>query len=82
MPTTKLTLSADRELIRRAKKVAAKNGTSLSAMVSNYLSTLTAEEKEFQPGPLSRQATGLAKVPKGKSDRELLEEALSEKYGL
>ncbi len=32
-------------------------------------------------GPLTRKALGLAKLPPGKSYREILEEALLEKYG-
>jgi hypothetical protein len=33
-------------------------------------------------GPLARQASGIIKLPPGKTDREVLEEALLEKYGL
>ena len=34
MPISKLTLSADRDLIKEAKKLAAEEGTSLSALFS------------------------------------------------
>ena len=32
------------------------------------------------PGPLTSRACGLVRLPPGKRDRELLEEALAEKY--
>lgn len=84
MAKSKLTLSADPELVERAKKLAARQGTSLSAMFTRFLETLLKRQagQEITPGPLARQATGLAKAPRNKSDRELLEDALAEKYGL
>jgi len=39
-------------------------------------------ESDKRPlGPLTRKATGVITIPKGKSDRQLIEDALSEKYG-
>ncbi len=82
MRTTKLTLSADKTLIEEAKKLAQREGTSLSSMFSRFLrSALKDRRKEQLPGPLTRKATGLAKLPSGKSDRRLLEESLSHKHG-
>ena len=81
MRTTKLTLSADKELVREAKKLAEKEGTSLSSMFSRFLRAVLAERRKERPaGPLTRKATGLAKLPAGKSDRQLLEEALADKH--
>jgi hypothetical protein len=81
MRTTKLTLSADKDLIEEAKKLAAKEGTSLSSMVSRFLrAVLTGRQKQQRPGPLTRKATGLVKLPVDKSDRDLLETALADKY--
>jgi len=40
---------------------------------------LKADKKRL--GPLTRKATGIVKLPPGKTDRELLEEALVEKHG-
>lgn len=83
MRRTKLTLSADRELIRDGKKLATRYGTSLSSMFSRFLAAVLAGRRgKFRPGPLTRKATGLARLPAGKTDRELLEQALGEKYGL
>ena len=83
MPTTKLTLSADKELVEKAKKLVQEEGTSLSSMFARFLQMVLAERGKVQrPGPITRKATGLVKLPGGKSDRELLEEALSERHGL
>ncbi len=81
MRTTKLTLSADKELIEKAKKFAEKEGTSLSSMFSRFLrAVLTGRHKPHSPGPLTRKATGLVRLPIDKSDRELLQAALADKY--
>lgn len=81
MPTTKLTLSVERALVEDSKKLAAEEGTSLSAIVSRLLRAVLAQRrKEVRPGPLTRSATGLVKLPRGKSDREILIDALSSKY--
>ena len=82
MRMSKLTLSADRELIRQAKKLAAENGTSVSAMFSNMLRAMgrTSGVQE-PPAPLTRKATGLIRLPPGAEDERLLEDALAAKYG-
>jgi hypothetical protein len=82
MRMTKLTLSADRELVAEAKKLAAREGTSLSSMFSRFLrAVLRGQSQKEAPGPLTSKARGLVKLPPHKSDRELLEDALSDKYG-
>ncbi len=79
----KLTLSADREVIRQAKKLARENRTSISAMFARFIRLAAIRGKvEEQLGPITRRATGLGRLPEGKTDREVLEEALMEKYGL
>ena len=83
MHTTKLTLSADKELVQEAKKLARQEGTSLSSMFARFLqAVLRGRRRKERPGPLTGKATGLVKLPPHKSDRDLLEEVLSEKYGL
>ena len=83
MRTTKLTLSTDKDLLVEAKRLAAREGTSLSSMFARFLLALLRERgKKTQPGPITRKATGLMKLPPGKSDRELLTEALAERHGL
>ncbi len=84
MATVKLTLSADEKVVRKARQLARKNKTSISAMFSRLVLAMSkrAETKSTaELGPLTRQALGLVKLPPGKSDRELLEESLLEKYG-
>ena len=84
MGTTKLTLSADEKVIRKARQLARKNHTSISAMFSRLVLAMSRRgELKPQPelGPLTRRALGLVKLPPGKRDREILEEALMEKYG-
>jgi len=79
---SKLTLSADKELIRQAKKLAAENGTSVSAMFSNMLRAMARTSgMQEPPAPLTRKATGLIRLPPGAEDERLLEAALAAKYG-
>ncbi len=83
MSVTKLTLSADKDLIRQAKKLAAEEGTSLSSMFSRFLQAVLRERRKSEPiGPMTRAATGLGKLLAGKDYREVLTDALMEKYGL
>ncbi|HOX08785.1 MAG TPA: DUF6364 family protein [Planctomycetota bacterium] len=83
MRVTKLTLSADKDLIAEAKKLAAAEGTSLSSMFTRLIGAVLSERrKKEQPGPITRKATGLVKLPRGKSDRDLIADALAERYGM
>ena len=83
MPTSKLTLTADKELIKRAKTLAAQNGTSVSAMFSRLLMAMThGREAQDQPSPLTRKATGLIRLSPTAGDERVLEDALAEKYGI
>ncbi len=79
---TKLTLSVDERVSARAKRLAAEHGTSVSAMFSRFIQAL-AQRKEGRPrgGRIARQASGLVRMPKGKSKAAVLSEALLEKYG-
>jgi hypothetical protein len=84
MSTVKLTLSADESIVREAKRQAKECNTSVSAMFSRFIESLSRSRSQNQDpiGPITRRATGLAKMPKGKTYRGVLEEALMEKYGL
>ena len=84
MATVKLTLSADEKVVRKARQLARKNKTSISAMFSGIVLALSKRDEvksDAEIGPLTRKALGLVKLPRGKSDRELIEEALMEKHG-
>ncbi len=77
MPTTKLTLSTDRELVRQAKELARRKGTTLSAMFHRYMRLLIRQENGQEPlGALTRQALGVVELPPDRDDQELLAEAL------
>ena len=84
MSMAKLTLSMEKDVIRTAKRLARQRKTSVSAMVTRYVRSMAAPEgrKRIPIGPVTRRATGLARLPKGKSDRQVLVEALMEKHGL
>ena len=84
MTTKKLTLSARPEVVRRVKKLAKEQGTSVSAMFDRFArAVISANENRPPVGPLTRSLSGILKnVPQDKSDRQLVEEALLEKYGL
>ena len=78
----KLTLSVDEEIIEQAKKLAAERGTSVSAMFSSLVRVMAREKAgKIGLGPITRRATGLVKLPRGKGDRELVAEALAERHG-
>jgi hypothetical protein len=85
----KLTLTLDRVVIERAKKLAKQRSLSVSAMFSQFIgraaeeseSSRRAARREKLP-PITRKSRGLVKLPSDKSYRELIEEALAERYGL
>ena len=86
MSTVKLTLSAPPAVVAKAKKLARKNKTSVSAMFLNYINALARQEQGVDAildelSPNTRRALGLAAhAPKGKPYRDTLAEALMEKY--
>jgi hypothetical protein len=77
----KLTLSADSEVIEEAKRLSSEMGTSVSALFVRFIRALAKKNTKPRLGRLTRQATGLVKLPRGKNDRDIVAEALEEKYG-
>lgn len=77
---TKLTLSADPEVIADAKRLAAEAGTSVSSLFERFIRVLAGRRRPRRIGPLTRRASGLIKLPRGKNERDVLAEALIEKY--
>ncbi|MEX2186706.1 MAG: DUF6364 family protein [Pirellulales bacterium] len=77
---TKLTLSADPEVIEHAKRLADEAGTSVSSLFERFIRVLARRRPKHQVGPLTRQASGLIKLPRGKHERDVLADALIEKY--
>lgn len=62
MAKTNLTLQLDDEVIRRAKVVAAKRGTSVSALVARQLAELVDEDERYEEA--RRRAVELMANPK------------------
>ena len=80
----KLTLSADDDVIRQAKQIAAREGASVSAMFARFIRALARPGNApagVPPGSIASRATGFIALRKGKSPRDVLTEALLEKYG-
>ncbi len=78
----KLTLSIDEQLIDSAKQKAAQNNTSISAMVGKFLQSLTDESRLPKIGPLTKKASGIAKLDSNQNYKDLVTDALLDKYGL
>jgi len=79
----KLTLSVEPEVIERAHELARENGTSVSSMFERFIRALAAgRDAKRRIGPLTRKATGIISLSADESEREVLEDALLEKYGL
>jgi hypothetical protein len=79
----KLTLGVDPQVIEEARTLADEAGTSVSSMFERFVRLLAGQRHSSKPiGPLTRKATGIITLPKGRSDKEVLEDALLEKHGL
>jgi len=79
----KLTLNAEPEVIEQARRLAEAQGTSVSSLFARIVRFLAQRDGHRQPvGRLAQSASGLVKLPRGESERDVLEEALVEKYGL
>lgn len=79
----KLTLSADKDVIALAKRLAKERGTSVSAMFSQFveMAAHATPDQQTKLGPVTRRVKGIAKAPAGVSDKELLLDALLERHG-
>jgi hypothetical protein len=79
----KLTLNVDREVIEKAKRLAAERQTSVSALFSQFIRALgDSHDLDWPVGRLARRASGVIELPKGKSHRDVLGDALRDGYGL
>lgn len=79
---TKLTLSMKKNTIEKAKQYAKSHKTSISQLVEKYLETIANNEKlELQSlGPLTRSLIPETGFSSSLSAKELLRNALAEKY--
>jgi len=79
MAMSKLTLYADAQVVKRAKRWAAKRHTSLSAAVGRFLRALTAQPKVGELPPITKKASGMVKIP-DRPKADLISDALEDKY--
>lgn len=79
---TKLTLSIEQSLIKKAKAYAKDNGRSLSDIVENYLKIIVKDDQmsNITPPPISSSLKGAFKSQKGIKKKENLAKALKDKY--
>lgn len=79
----KLTLTVDETVSLKAKRLARREGTSVSEMVESYLAEQTREEAWSPPAGsvLARLTGAITPDTTAASDDEQLERALREKYG-
>ena len=76
----KLTLTLDKEVIEAAKVYAKKNNMSLSGIIELYFKTLSSGINNNKIPPITKELSGIAKFTTKKSDKELLEEALTKRF--
>jgi hypothetical protein len=73
----RLTLSAKKDVIEKAKRIACDRGISVSELFCLFVNTLgSPREDRRTPAPITRRLRGLAKLSADKSDRESFEEAI------
>ncbi|HCC38280.1 MAG TPA: hypothetical protein DEQ14_12130 [Treponema sp.] len=80
---TILTLNIDQDVVENAENYAKYAKKSVSQLVEEYLLLISSKNKadDNDPlGPLTRQLTGIIKLDKNVNDKELLSDALAEKY--
>jgi len=82
----KLTLTIDETVTEQAKRLAKREGTSVSEIVEQYLRERTVEETGWKPEPGSRTAELLGSVQmpekyKDKNYKQIKESEILKKYG-
>ena len=81
---TKLTLTIEQEVIKKAKEYAKDKNRSLSDIIENYLKLLTKEENKEtnrKLNPVVKSLQGSFKIPKKEMDyKKELRQRLDEKY--
>ena len=66
--------------VKIPKKIAAQNDTSVSALFSQYITSLAEPGEKPQLTPQVKKASGMVKLDDSKTDKELLAVALKGKY--
>lgn len=79
--TTKLTLTVEEDVIKKAKFYAKQTGRSLSELIEKYLETLTEEHHEVkQISPKLKKLVGSVKLPATFDERKELRAYLENKH--
>ena len=79
--TTKLTLTVEESVIKKAKLYAKHTGRSLSDLVENYLDNLTEEKADNeQVSPKLKKIIGAVKLPADFDEDKLLREYFEKKH--
>jgi hypothetical protein len=80
---TKLTLSVEEDVVEQAKRLAEASKTSVSAMFTQFVRSAAVQPgRHIKIGPLTRQLSGIIELPPDKDYKELLTDALEDKYGI
>ena len=80
---SKLTLSIEPSVVEKAKQMAEANNTSVSAMFTRFVEAASADRgRRRKIGPLTRKLSGIIELPPDKDYKELLADALADKYGV
>ena len=78
---TKLTLTIEQSVIKKAKSYAKEKGRSLSDIIENYLKAITTEQRIVEDiSPLVSSLRGSFKSPESFDYKKELSKGLSEKY--
>jgi hypothetical protein len=79
---TKLTLSAEPEVVASAKRLAKEHKISVSRLFAQFVRGMEMRDWKSQPiGPRTRAVSGIVSLPPGKSYREIVDEAMEERHG-
>ena len=80
---TKLTLTVEPSVAKKAKQLAKANNTSVSAMFSQFIESASTPRKQRPKiGPLTRKLSGIIELPPGKDYKDMLADALADKHGV
>jgi len=77
---TKLTLRMDEAMIRKAKRIARKRGTSVSRIFSNYISEVDDDQELEDLGEITSSMIGALRGVEIKDAREEYHNHLEKKY--
>jgi hypothetical protein len=80
---TKLTLNIEQDVVENAKIYAKSQKRSVSKLVEEYLSSISLNKKANENnslGPITKELVGIIKIKKSVDYKDVLSDALMEKY--